>query len=354
MSNASRQIQVTVKGEAVRASKVPLNLLTHVFGRLQDVVNLMGRFHLEKGQISTRGPLPQQVRNECNLHLAATGEGSFLAAIELPEKSQLSLSNGFSSDLGVKSLETLASLLHDVAGGEGDKVRELLPDAIVRNRALRLLRDLAPAAGDQYRIDMAFAGTKTLTLDSGSRTKLTELLHEPITEKHRRFLGRVVELQIEPNRSFHLVRLERRIKCYFGPEVEPVLTQAVGQLVEIQGRAQIDASGRLHSFPEVNDVEIVTLQPLSMDMIVGYERRFLLREPLIGEVSHDQGWFIIENADLSLLAYGETRTEALGEFERDFEVLWQEYVDVPEAELTRDALELRKRLYGMVTEVTQR
>src|SRR5690625_1155272 len=85
MDSPSRQIRVRVNGDAVHRAKIPLRVLIHVFDKLQNAVNLMGRFHLEKGQIGVRGPLPRRVREECDLRLAATTEGSFVATLELPE-----------------------------------------------------------------------------------------------------------------------------------------------------------------------------------------------------------------------------------------------------------------------------
>lgn len=353
MVDVSRQIKVTATGEAVRNGKIPLGVLTRIFTGLQDTVNLMGRFHVNKGQVTERGPLPRRVREECNLHLAVTSEGSFIATIELPEKSQLAFSNGFSSDLGAQSLETLGALLHGVGNEDDHAIRQLLPDGLVRHRALRFLRDLAPQTGDQYRLDISVGKSKPVVLDHRSRVKLTRLLEEPKTERHRRLLGRVVELQIEPSPWFHIHHMERRIKCHFGPQVEPVLIQAVGQLVEIEGRAQIDAHGRLLSFAEVNDVEIVSLDSIRFEVVVGHDLSFALRQPLVAEVAYEDGSFLLENAALSILAYGATRTEAIAEFARDFEVLWQEYVEVSEDELTLDARELRQQLQDMVTEVLQ-
>lgn len=350
MAEDKRHVQLRFDGPAVQRGKITVDVLIQTLKNLQDAVYQLGRFHLEKGVIGSRGRIPQRVKDTCTLQLTGTNQGSFVADLELNENTeQLSLFND-EKDLGEKSLETLSAIMINFNDGKGHEVRSLIPDVLTRNRTLRFIRNMIPEKSAGYSVYISFDDEKTAPLTPDFFGDIDELLLESVEESQVTLVGRVVEIQVEPTRWFHIsLSGGRRIKCYFEQDLDAALFQAIDQLIEIRGTAQRDGRGQLQSINRVYDVKIIDLDPLSFDQILGKDRVFILKEHLHAVLSYEDGLFFIENERFNILGYGPTREQAVQDFQRYFEFLWHEYAEADDQELTPDAKKLKDALRSLVT-----
>ena len=81
-------------------------------------------------------------------------------------------------------------------------------------------------------------------------------------------------------------------------------------------------------------------------------RLFRLRAPIDVRVALEDGLWINEAGPLSILAFGDTRGEALRSFCDDFAVLWDEIANASDASLTGDAIRVKQSLGDIVESVT--
>jgi hypothetical protein len=77
-------------------------------------------------------------------------------------------------------------------------------------------------------------------------------------------------------------------------------------------------------------------------------RVFRLGHPVDVHVSIEDGLWINQSNDLSILAAGESRAEALRSFCEDFAVLWEQIATAPDDSLTPDAIKVKYAFHRSV------
>jgi DNA-damage-inducible protein J len=81
------------------------------------------------------------------------------------------------------------------------------------------------------------------------------------------------------------------------------------------------------------------------------KRRFILKKSLRVRVGVEGGLWVYENSPLGILAYGSTQEEARDAFTTEFASAWEQVGKEDDANLTRDARSLKKRLLSLVDRV---
>jgi DNA-damage-inducible protein J len=88
-----------------------------------------------------------------------------------------------------------------------------------------------------------------------------------------------------------------------------------------------------------------------MSVIVRGRRRFILKKSLRVRVALEGGAWVYEYSPLGILAYGSTQEEARDAFTTEFASAWEQVGKEDDANLTRDAKSLKKRLLSLVDRV---
>ena len=78
---------------------------------------------------------------------------------------------------------------------------------------------------------------------------------------------------------------------------------------------------------------------------------FHLRAPIQVDVVEEDGMWHCESASFGIFAAGPSQEDALRSFTQDFGVLWEEIEQAPDAELTDDAILLKRALRNIVESV---
>lgn len=83
-----------------------------------------------------------------------------------------------------------------------------------------------------------------------------------------------------------------------------------------------------------------------------YGVKVRLVEPITAEISREEGyiWLTYERGVVRFISNGETLEDAMRDFEADIVTSLLGYVNEPDERLTRDAIELREALRGMVVD----
>ncbi|MGA2722172.1 MAG: hypothetical protein ABSG79_07125 [Bryobacteraceae bacterium] len=79
---------------------------------------------------------------------------------------------------------------------------------------------------------------------------------------------------------------------------------------------------------------------------------FRLSRPIDVHVSIEDGLWINQSHDLSILAAGESKAEALRSFCEDFAVLWEQIATAPDDSLTPDAIKVKAAFHRSVESAT--
>jgi hypothetical protein len=152
-------------------------------------------------------------------------------------------------------------------------------------------------------------------------------------------------------RHLGVIVSNRHISCFYPPEFEEMVRELIpGSLVEVEGSATLNDRGDVDRIEEIIDVRPIQLVPLYWSRIV-YSRRFILKKPIRILPDVMDGVWVHEYEPLGIIAYGRTRSESLEAFRMEFAVLWDEYAQEEDENLTDDAQELKRAINELVASV---
>jgi hypothetical protein len=105
-------------------------------------------------------------------------------------------------------------------------------------------------------------------------------------------------------------------------------------------------------FQRLNAIQAVStsLEPV-IEEIKNSGRIFRLSEPIVVSVFCEDAIFYCEFKPLSILAFGQTKTEARHAFQEDFAMMWDEIAQSPDDQLTPGAKLVKNRLLALVNSV---
>jgi hypothetical protein len=87
------------------------------------------------------------------------------------------------------------------------------------------------------------------------------------------------------------------------------------------------------------------------DQLTDEDRVFHLREPMDVRVSYEEGLWKARSDELTIASFGETPDEAMESFAADFGDCWDCIAMEHDSKLGNDALDLKRRLLGIVASV---
>lgn len=77
-------------------------------------------------------------------------------------------------------------------------------------------------------------------------------------------------------------------------------------------------------------------------------RKLLLSYEIACPVIKEEGYYIVQYEPLGIQAYAKSREEAINEFKEEFMMIWDIYGNESDDNLTQDAIQLKKRIKGLV------
>jgi len=76
-----------------------------------------------------------------------------------------------------------------------------------------------------------------------------------------------------------------------------------------------------------------------------------LRAPISVKLCFENGLWLAESSAFCILAYGKDKADALRSFAEDFSVVWDAIAQLPDDQLTVDAIALKHNLISIVKSV---
>jgi hypothetical protein len=144
------------------------------------------------------------------------------------------------------------------------------------------------------------------------------------------------------------------IECVYVDELEERMIENRRGLMQATGQFTLDDEGNPTKLTNVTQLEPVDLSPISLKTVYWQEREFRFTRSLILQPELDEEssqLYVVEEPDLTLHAYAQTREQLLQEIGDQIAFIWDAYVKESEDKLAPDALRLRQRLLENVREV---
>jgi hypothetical protein len=331
--------------------EVPADILARTLSGLQQLVYLIASTQ-ENKRIRDRFRLSQEIQQRYTLSCRIPKPGSYAVPIALGSGDvDTSLFTNY-SDLLSKA-ETLFS---SIASGQLDPVSDVFPDGKVRNRVLREVRKLLPKPGEGWRFGFQRDDRPEILLIPDNAIPLIdrELAQDASEDAVMTVTGELIRIDFDKRTVvLRYPATHKEIECVYVDELEETMIENRRGFIQATGRFTLDDEGYPIKLTDVTQLEPVDLSPISLKVTHWNDRSFRFNTPLSLNPSLDeesQQFYIVEDPDLTLLAYAQTREQLLQEIGEQITFMWDAYVESSEDDLAPDALRLRQRLIETISE----
>ena len=334
--------------------EVPAEILVRTLSGMQQLVYLIATAQ-EQRQIRTRFRLSQEIQQRYSLSCRIPESGSYAQPMVLG-------SGDVDSSLFTDYSELLSkaeTLFSSIQTGLLDPLFDAFPDSKVRNRALREVRKLLPKPGEGWKFGFKQGDRPEVLLvpDSAVAVIDRELAQDTPEDTVMTVTGELIRIDFDKRTVVLRYPLTRQeIECVYVDELEEAMIENRRGLIQATGQFTLDDEGSPIKLTNVTQLEPVDLSPISLKIVQWHGREFRFRQPLTLNPLLDeesQQLYVVEDLDLTLLAYAQTREQLIQEIGEQITFMWDTYVQESEHKLAPDALRLRQRLLEDVEEISQ-
>jgi hypothetical protein len=334
--------------------EVPVEVLSRTLSGIQQLVYLVATAQEHK-VIRDRFRLSQEIQQRYSLSCQIPKPGSYAMPVSLGMGMvDSSLFTNY-SELLVKT----ETLFFSIQAGDLTELVNVFPDGKLRNRVLREVRKLLPKPGEGWNFGFQVGDRPEVCLISDSAISLIdrEFAQDTPEDTVMTITGELISIDFE--RRTVVLRYpptRTEIECLYVEELEETMIENRRGLIQATGQFTLDEQGNPIKLTNVTQLEPVDLSPITLKVIHcnGRELRFKLPltvEPLLDDESKQL--YVVENQELTLLAYAQTREQLLQEINEQFYFMWDSYVNSSECTLATDALRLRQRLLEVIEETNK-
>lgn len=267
--------------------------------------------------------------------------GSFVAPVRLNEHDLLTPSDS------ALILGEVGELLAAVGRQDENWILKALPDPVWRRFSLDAIERLAPPASTDTELEIQRAGVRIV--DTGaSRTFVERLTRDTTKSKMREcVIGQFKKIDFVTRQiTIRHMRTGRDLSCSYEPLVEETLLDHPRDTLLVFGTVTRDASGQPESIGEVDHIEVVDEDPLSISAVQVGNDTIEPTEPILADVKFDEAesLYTATLLNLSVSTFAETREGLADAVESELALLWRRYATADDGRLTPAAQTLKKRM----------
>jgi len=326
------------------AHEVPAALLAKALEGFQGFVHVFA-FQEEGKTLKQRFKVPADIAERYTLNCRPPEEGSFAIAIAVsPAQPDLV------AEENVRAVQDqITKSLKAIDDGDQKRFAELLPDSRLRLKAISFLRSAIPPAGSGYRLGvMNGAGAEIPVRSDRLRMVDAQKVEEEFVPGRDTVTGKLTAISFDDRKvTIYYAPTSRELECVYSEDLEPMLFENRRDLIQVTGQVMRNAHGEPEKIVEVEAIEELDLSPMRLDeLTLANERNLKVRPPLFlkPDFSEEDQLLSIEHVELQIDVFAPTREILWKELQEQVAMLWIEYVEAPESELSPPALELRNRL----------
>lgn len=346
------KLKLEFSGEAFAAGRVPL---TVVAAKLQALQTLL--FHaaaaLSNDNSGRRGQWFNKYRDVAELSFADAHHSNLVIVAELSPDPVL----GEAFDVGKQAVDLVFTFGASLAEGQISDDRISKDD---QRYLLRAFEGLMPNTTDQYQVVLENGNAldhRRLTFTPETR-RAARRLAAPASSGHldeTTLVGELIEIHVDTGNDKIRVRTgSREIDCFYPDRLrDEIANLCGGSFVEVSGYATLNENGEVLKLNEVLDVQTVSLDPLRMRRFEHGGRRYTLKQPVVVQISYDDGLWEYSNEALNIRGYAERRDEALHGLHECFDFAYRDIAEADDNELSDGARKLKDRLRSLVVPSTK-
>lgn len=332
------------------ANNVSAVQVAEILQRLQNIIYTIGD-HLEGNAPRTKGDFPQSIKESCTLVITGLDVGSVHAEMQIGD-AQTSLQG--MQTLGERSIFVAGDFLN-VLNASSDKeeldseLHRLIDDPHRCNRILREFDYVWPANGQsQSEVSFVFGESSQNRLNPVQKAVVQSLLQKSPEEYEKEIFGRLTELRVDKKRQFQVDSTDGPIRCQYTPEIEDVIVDSIGEFVKVRGMMAPTRSGT-YILGVDNENSLETVSQYLLKTFGSESSKKPLNEDIPINLIFENDIYIAYNDDLGLLVAAPSMRAAIEGINEEFVILWSEYAEVEEHELTDGAKNFRDKLIKLAT-----
>jgi hypothetical protein len=352
MSEKSKRLNISFKGDAFPNGAVPVALLANKLKLLQDIL-----FHaaatVENDTAARRGRWTSRYGEMAELTYVKSHHSELTIEVEVGRSAAV-LSPEF--DLRGELLDCVFDFGDWVQKGcrapDTDGPQKMRTDQ--RESLLRAFNGLLPGEEDNYEIE----------LTNASRSRHPRLLFTPETKKQVRnyfiretvasdfrpdpmsLVGELIKIHVDVGpQKIAIRRKGRDIDCFYSDAMRDQITNLMaGSMVEVTGDATLDRHGNVIKLDHLLDVSTVSMDSLRISRFEHGGKVYLQREPFVVNVQYEDDLWTYHCPQINLWGCGERREDALKDLHENFAYLWSEIAEESESVLDSQARKIRELL----------
>lgn len=339
-------------GGPAAAPAVPASVLIQVLQRAQQAFELIGMY-VEGREVRQRARVPAVTSKRFQLVCELPTQGSYRLPVTLGAEPDL-------ADFQI--LDRAYAIFRGVVEAIPLRAREPIathiPDPGIRRRVLDAIRGMCPRADDRWRLTLHdSADVQFAALDSGAARFVDEVLMPP----EQREALRVVTGELKSiDFAEHKVTLiypptSRELACFYREDIEELLYGCRRDFIQVTGQVVLDDAGEPRQIIDVTDIRELDLSPIVLDIIDTPSLSLHALPPLVLEPTQEESrqLLCVTDTTIGLDVFAASREHLLAEIQEQLAMLWQEFAQAPDDELTAKALILKTALRSRFSEVVR-
>lgn len=323
--------------------EVPVALLMQGLQGLQQLIHFSA-LSVENREVRQRVRVPGEMQRRYTLHCRPPEPGSFKVAGRVGD-----LARAVTTNPNVAKVMGLAlAFSHATATGDDQKLVNLVADGRLRVRMLDCLRGMAPPPGAGYAFEFQNCVGPAVRLDEALKQRIETVLR-PVEARQsiRTITGQLSSISFTEHRlSLFYAPKERTLECLYDESLEPMLFENRRALMQVTGQVVDAEDGHPRQIVEVSQIEELDLSPF---VVTEFTPEAPLKEPLRLEpfLSDDEQLLRLEHAELDIDVFAPTRGELLNELREQLAMLWMEFAEEADENLSEPAVQLKSRLINL-------
>lgn len=346
MDKTAKDINVYIKSLDKAHPKISVNILVSNIQAIQNLMYLIGDY-LEGHKARNAGDYPKSVKDNCELVITGVKQGSLEIQMRPSQTQQALPIPDLEGTYGERAIK-MANCALGIASSEHlvyPRVLDLFGgDEHRAYRSLQELESIWPDEDSPYQIEVGFGGKERVELKPERKPIIRDALVKPPEPSAKTVSGRLVEISVERKRQFAVDTPDGRYICKYPRELEEYVIKRIKNLVSVSGVLE----GRRKVINIESEMAFKPLKYLQFSQ-VKFDKKTVkeLAKPINLEVDFDDEEYILYNNDFNLLVTSKNLKEGMDEINREFVLLWSDYVEEDINNLSEGGIQFREKLLSL-------
>jgi hypothetical protein len=248
--------------------------------------------------------------------------------------------------LGEDSIDLCSDLLNRTNSFEefDSFIHSKVKNSLYRRRIIQDIDALIPSKNENIYLEFREGSKPQIKLNYEKKVFINKLLQKT-SEEVAQFSGILSEIRVTQGpRKISLVGPEGKIPIEYPSDMEKELIEYLFQRapVRISGMAVINSEGKIMKLQRITQIE--PFKEVVRTRIISGDTEVNLKSPLIMKIGYEDDMWTMTNESLGIHAVSSAYQQCLDNAEEEFLFIIKEYLDTPDEELSRDAIDLKRKI----------